>query len=135
MTQLNPSGAAKIDHLHQDLFCSLEAVSASDDANFCPAFTTFVEQVERAFREEDMWMDDMDFPASAMHQEQHARVLGALHHVHAQVLGGDLHTGRHVVEEVLPQWLTFHVATMDTSLALAMQVAQSSGFETALQPS
>ena len=110
-----------MDKLHYDLFRALDALSGTDDASFCTQFTAFVGQMELAFREEDMWMEELELPAIATHQEQHARTLSALHHVHAQVMGGDFGTGRYVVEELLPQWLPFHIATMDAPLALAMQ--------------
>jgi hypothetical protein len=61
-------------------------------------------------------------------------VLGALHHIHAQVMSGDVGIGRHVVDELLPQWLLLHISTMDTSVALAMQLARSEGAPF-LQPS
>lgn len=128
------SGVPDVDRLHHDLFSALDKLSSSDDTNFCSQFAVFVGKVERAFREEETWMDDLDFAETAIHQEQHARVLGALHHVHAQVMGGDLATGRYVADELLPQWLLLHISTMDTPVALAMQLARSRS-ELLLQPS
>lgn len=128
------SGVPAMDRLHHDLFSALDALSNSDDECFSAEFTAFAETVERAFREEEAWMDDVDFSAMATHQEQHARVLGALHHVHSQVMNGDIGLGRHVADELLPQWLLFHISTMDTPFALAMQLARSER-ELTLQPS
>lgn len=119
------SGTPAMDRLHHVLFSALNALSSSNDESFYTEFTIFVETVERAFREEETWMDDLDFPAISTHREQHARVLGALHHVHAQVMGGDISLGRHVADELLPQWLLLHISTMDTPFALAMQLACS----------
>lgn len=118
------SGVPAMDRLHHDLFSTLDALSRSDDESFCANFGGFVGNVERVFREEEAWMDDLDFPAMSTHQEQHARVLGALHHIHAQVMAGDVGLGRHVTDELLPQWLQLHISTMDTPLALAMQLAR-----------
>lgn len=109
--------------LHLELFGALDFVSASDDADFCANFTVFVGLVERAFRKEEMWMDDLDHASAAGHQEEHARALGALHHIHSQVLSGNIGVGRYVVDELLPQWLPFHIAAMDTPLARAMKHA------------
>ena len=127
------SGVPAMDRLHHDLFSALDALSRADDRHFGAQFSQFVGAVEMLFREEEAWMDDLDYPEVAMHQEQHARVLGALHHVHAQVMDGDLQTGRHVVDELLPQWLLFHISTMDTPFAATMQRANSVG-EFALHP-
>lgn len=123
-----------MDRLHHNLFNALDALSTCNDDSFCAEFTTFVGTVERSFREEEAWMDDLDFSALATHQEQHARVLGALHHVHSQVMIGNIDLGRHVAEELLPQWLLFHIWTMDTPFALAMQLARAER-ELTLQPS
>lgn len=121
------SGVPAMDRLHHGLFSALDKLSGSEDADFCTEFAAFVQQVERAFRKEEAWMDELDFPEMAAHQEQHARVLGALHHIHAQVMGGDVGIGRHVADDLLPQWLLLHISTMDTPFALAMQLARSEG--------
>jgi hemerythrin len=128
------SGVPAMDRLHHKVFTSLDVLSSSDDEHFCEEFTAFVGTVERAFREEEAWMDDVDFSAIATHQEQHARVLSALHHVHSVVMDGDIALGRHVADELLPQWLMFHISTMDTPFALAMQLAHSER-DLSLQPS
>lgn len=116
-----------MDRLHHDLFSALDSLSSSKDADFSAGFSTFVRQMERAFREEEAWMDELDFAEMAAHQEQHARVLGALHHIHAQVMAGDVSMGRHVADDLLPQWLLLHISTMDTPFALTMQIARSEG--------
>lgn len=118
------SGVPDMDRLHHDLFASLDALSGSADADFPADFATFVEQAERGFREEELWMDEIDFAETAAHQEQHARVLGTLHHIHAQVMGGDIDTGRRVADELLPQWLLLHISTMDRPFAQAVQLAR-----------
>lgn len=128
------SGVPAMDRLHHDLFSALDNLSSSEDADFCTEFATFVRQMERAFREEEAWMDELDFQEMTAHQEQHARLLGALHHIHAQVMDGDVGIGRHVADDLLPQWLLLHISTMDTPFALAMQVARSEGAPS-LQPS
>lgn len=128
------SGVQAMDRLHHDLFSALDELSGSDDAAFCEKFTTFVGRMERAFREEEAWMDELDFQETAAHQEQHARVLGALHHIHSQVMDGDIDMGRHVADELLPQWLLVHISTMDSSVAAAMLFERTEG-ALILQPS
>jgi len=113
-----------MDRLHHAFFNSLEVLSSSDDDQFSGRYGAFVSQVERAFREEEQWMEDIDFPGLRMHQEQHARLLGALHNVHFRLMNGELQLGRELVELMLPQWLAFHISTMDNPLAHAMQLEQ-----------
>jgi hemerythrin-like metal-binding protein len=117
------SGASPMNHLHHELFQALDALTSSEDREFGARYTEFVGKVERTFREEEQWMDDLDFPGFAVHQEQHARVLAALHNIHTQVMTGKLELGRQLAEELLPQWLAFHISTMDAGYVATMQVA------------
>lgn len=119
------SGVLAMDRLHHDLFSALDEVSCCKDQEFGARYADFVGKVERAFREEAQWMEDIDYSILAVHQEQHARVLSALHHVHSQVMDGDIGLGRRVVDELLPQWLVFHISTMDAVFAVAMQVVRN----------
>jgi hemerythrin len=119
------SGVPEMDELHSKLFAALDGLASAAEHDFCANYEAFVSQLELAFRKEEQWMDDIDFPAFRAHQEQHARVLGGLHAIHGRVRGGDIKLGREVVEKLLPQWFAFHISTMDEALALAMQLAQS----------
>jgi len=40
-------------------------------------------------------------------------------------MNGEIDVGREVVTRLLPQWLTFHVSTMDAALAVAMQMSST----------
>ena len=119
-----PSGVSEMDRLHHELFNSLEKLSLSKDHEFVNRYRAFVSQIELAFRQEERWMENINFPEFQMHQEQHARVLGALHNVHFHLMDGELQLGRKIAEQLLPQWLSLHISTMDNTLALAMQHAQ-----------
>lgn len=66
-------------------------------------------------------MEEIDYPELRAHREQHARVLSALHHVAPHVMNGDLALGREAAE-LLPQWFLFHLASMDTALAFALDL-------------
>jgi hemerythrin len=113
-----------MDQLHHDLFTALDELSGVTDHEFQEGYGSLVSKLERAFRSEEQWMEESDFPAMRIHQEQHARVLGGLHNVHVRVMSGDLEIGRKVVSDLLPQWLAFHISTMDTALAVAMQMTR-----------
>lgn len=124
-------GLPAMDKLHRELFATLEELSCVPDHEFPEGYGKLVRKVEHVFREEEEWMDDVHFPAMRTHQEQHARVLGGLHNVHMRVMDGDLQVGRKVVDDLLPQWLAFHVSTMDTALAVAIQMSRASTGEIA----
>lgn len=118
-------GTPELDKLHQALLKEMEKFSASTDEEFGEIFRMFLACIESTFRQEEQWMEDIDFPMLKQHQEQHARVLAALHNVQAHVATGNLGLGREATAELLPQWLTFHMSTMDTALSVAMQIAQA----------
>lgn len=117
-------GIPAIDKLHHDLSATLGELSAMTDKDFGIEYPRFVKQVEDMFRQEEQCMEDIPFRDFKAHQEQHARVLGALHNVHSRVMAEEITLGREVVDDLFPQWLAFHIETMDISLALAMKIAK-----------
>lgn len=118
-------GVPAMDKIHLDFLTAIKELSSSKEHEFSGKYGVFVSKVEHIFQQEDQWMEELDFPILRVHQEQHARVLGALHNVHSHVMEGDVGLGREVVEHLLPQWFSFHMSTMDAVLALAMQMAQA----------
>lgn len=117
------TGAAALDDWHHDIFAMLKILPSIKEHEFSACYGVLVMKVERAFAMEEQWMEEVDFPLLKSHREQHARVLGALHHVHSRVIDGDFLLGREVTERLLPQWLVFHISTMDAVLAIEMQIA------------
>jgi hemerythrin len=123
------SGAPALDHLHQTFIEALKNASTATDSEFFARYLTLTERCEHIFWQEDQWMDTIDFAGTKAHREQHARVLAALHNTRIAVLQGDLALGRRVVNVLLPHWFAFHLATMDTALAFALQIAKTEGMQ------
>jgi hemerythrin-like metal-binding protein len=117
------TGLTAMDDLHHDFCEALGAASSTADREFQVAYQAFVGKAERAFATEEQWMEEIDLPSLKSHREQHAHVLGALHHVHSMVMSGDVSSGRNVLENLLPKWYGGHVSTMDMVLAMSLQVA------------
>lgn len=113
-------GIAALDELHRSCRAAIENLVDAGQGRLEAGFPDLLNHIEHAFRTEERWMDEIDYPALKSHREQHARVLGALHHVHGKVMDGDLVLGRHVVDDLLPQWLSLHIDTMDNALAMAL---------------
>lgn len=118
-------GIPALDDTHKALFAELDRMKNLADAEFGSAYLRLVDRLERDFSEEERLMEELEFPGLQSHREQHIRVLAGLHHTQARVMGGDIALGRHTVD-LLEQWLSFHIATMDQALAVAMQLATSS---------
>ena len=131
MTQVDWSqhltcGVPALDRAHEKLFEELRQLGAATDDMFSDCLCRVVAIVEQDFGEEERLMEDIDFPAIGSHREQHARVLGGLHHAASRVMSGDIACGRDAVA-LLMQWLPVHVSTMDTALAVAIDIAASQG--------
>lgn len=116
-------GMPGVDAGHRELLDELGALEDAPDAEFATAFTRFVARVERDFREEEDLMEQIAFSGLNNHREQHARMLGGLHHVARQVMAGDLDAGREVVA-LMPGWFMLHIETMDGALAVTALAPQ-----------
>lgn len=114
-------GVKDMDDAHKEFFEDLTVLLTMPDEGFAPAFMRLIEKVEKDFHEEEDLMEEIDYPGLQGHREQHARVLGALHHVAPHVMNGDMALGREAAE-LLPQWFLFHLSTMDTALAFALDL-------------
>lgn len=117
------TGIWEMDDLHRDMLQTLQQLRCAGDQALVMGYPRLVACMESAFQQEELWMEELEDSALSLHREQHARVLGALHQVHSRLMAGDVEIVRHVVADLLPQWISLHVATMDITLALSMQVA------------
>ena len=113
-------GIASMDESHKALLDKLAQLEDAPDAEFPAHYAAMVARVESDFREEEELMEEIDFPGIRAHREQHAKLLGGLHHAAASVMDGDIARGRNVTE-LLAQWFVFHISTMDMALAMALQ--------------
>lgn len=113
-------GVPSMDASHLALMEKLGQLQDASDADFPAHYASLVARVEKDFREEEEVMEDIDYPGIRGHREQHAMLLGGLHHAAAAVMAGDVALGRKAIE-LLPQWFSFHIPTMDAALAFALQ--------------
>ena len=109
-------GVPAVDACHRELMEQLASLEDASDRAFATCYVDFVARVEQDFREEEELMEQAAFSGLPAHREQHARMLGGLHHVARQVMNGDLAAGRDVVS-LLPGWFLLHIETMDGALA------------------
>jgi hemerythrin len=119
-------GIPAMDSAHEKFLQDLIQLAELADDKFGAAFLALIAHVECDFREEEQLMEDIDYPCMQDHLEQHARVLSALHHIAPRVMAGDIVLGRDATS-LLPQWFSVHLATMDTALAFALELARAEG--------
>lgn len=117
-------GIPAMDLAHRVFVEELARLASEPDSAFGAGLFALIPMLEKDFREEEALMEAIDFPALQSHREQHARVLSALHHVAPEVMRGDYVAARKAIE-LLPQWFVFHLATMDTALAVALDLADT----------
>ncbi len=111
------SGATYMDARHHDVVRVLTRLSAAADREFHEGYEILVCKVERIFRTEERWMEEIDFVELPHHRAQHASILGTLHHGRTRIACGDTPYGRNLVGKLLPEWLFHHASTMDNALA------------------
>jgi len=119
-------GVPEMDQAHKAFLEELTALLTVSDEQFGSPFLSLVARIERDFREEEDLMEDLDYLGITGHREQHARILGALHQIASRVMEGDIALGREALA-LLPQWFMFHLSTMDTALAFALDVEKEDG--------
>lgn len=108
-------GNVGIDRAHQDLFEQMVLLFNGADSELDTGLPLLVDKLERDFREEEELMEGSDFDGIRSHREEHARVLGALHHIEP----GDTAAQREALKLML-QWFPAHLATQDKVLADAL---------------
>ena len=119
-------GMPAVDACHRELLDELAALVDAADRDFADRYVRFVARVERDFREEEELMERTEFIGLPSHREQHARMLGGLHHVARQVMAGDIAAGRGVVA-LLPGWFMLHIETVDGALAASARLREAPG--------
>lgn len=112
-------GMPAMDESHRKLADELTAIGLVRDQEFIEWYPPLVAAIERDFREEELLMEVVGLESFQPHVEQHARMLGALHHAAPRVQSGDVAAGRQVVAQLV-EWLRFHIASMDRALADAV---------------
>jgi len=111
-------GIPLFDEAHQALAEQVGRLLDGPDSELEAGLEALVAALEEDFRVEESLMETIDYPAICSHREQHARVLAALH----CLAPGDIAAARHAVGLLLP-WFEMHLATADTALAIALQMA------------
>ena len=108
-----------MDKSHHGLLDELAELLNSPDDEIARSYASLVAAIERDFREEEDLMEEVGLDSFQPHVEQHARMLSALHHSLSQVMQGNIDAGRAALQ-LLPEWLQFHIGTLDPALANAV---------------
>jgi hemerythrin len=116
-------GATYMDALHHDVAKALMRLPAAMEGDFHEGYEVLLRKLERIFRAEERWMEEIGFPELTHHREQHSSILDTLYQGRSQLAGGNAHFTRNLIENLLPEWLHFHVSTMDSALVRELRIA------------
>lgn len=108
----------RIQSWHDTLERSMHRLEVCPSAEVGNAYRDLLDTLEQTFALEHQVMETYAFPAIQCHLEQHARVLGGLHHLHSAVMRGADEPGRHAGSHLLRRWFELHQVTLDASVGL-----------------
>lgn len=111
-------GIPLFDEAHQAMAEQVQQLLDGPDRQFPAGMARLIDALEEDFRLEESLMEAIDYPAIRSHREQHARVLATLHRLAPE----NIAAGREAAALILP-WFQLHLATADTALAIALQMA------------
>jgi hemerythrin len=111
-------GVDALDAPHRHLLEQMNGLLNGSDSDVTQGMEALVTAMECDFREEEALMEQITYPGIRAHMEQHARVLAALHRIEPD----DVAAAREALV-LLPQWFALHLATLDTALAVALELA------------
>lgn len=97
----------------------IEQLSRADDDSFAARYIGLVASLELQLRDEEAALESINSRALRSHQEQHARVLAALHQAEPQIEQGNITLGREALA-LLDRWLPLERATIDMALLTAL---------------
>ena len=118
------SGIAGMDLAHQAIIEELSALMNAPDTEIGWRLQRVVALLETDFREEEVIMEQLDFPELHEHREHHAKLLSALHHVVPSALDGNCELARQVLK-MLPHWFLGHLVKMDKPLIEAIHATDT----------
>jgi hemerythrin-like metal-binding protein len=113
-------GVEGMDVTHREFAQLAEALAKAGDEDFPVLFQELLDHTRLHFAEEGRLMRLCKFPPIAIHEAEHARVLGDLIQLNRHIQTGRLPLARAYVRSGLPEWFELHLATMDRALAAYM---------------
>ena len=123
-------GQSVMDETHREFVELLNRFGAAGDADRLARLDEFIAHTEAHFRQEEAWMERMEFPPLACHRTEHEGVLEIMREVRKRIAGGEAHYGA-VLAQAIAEWFPLHAGSMDTVLALFIR---ESGFDVSAAP-
>lgn len=115
------TGVAEMDASHRSLLRAINATIDADDDTLPSRIAELLNALAADFAEEELLMDQLNYPTDHEHRAAHRRALAALQH--AFPVAKDDPCGARSLLERLPRWFLSHLSAMDLPLAVALESA------------
>lgn len=113
-------GHAVMDETHREFVDLLNRVGAAAESEVLARLDEFIAHSEAHFRQEEAWMEAMQFPPLGCHRAEHEGVLEIMREVRRRIAEGEARYGP-VLVQAIAEWFPLHAGSMDTVLALYMR--------------
>lgn len=110
-------GHPAMDDTHREFVELLNRLGAAAEDGRLACLDDFIAHTEAHFRQEEAWMEAMQFPPLACHRTEHEGVLEIMREVRKRIAGGEAQYGQ-VLAKAIAEWFPLHAGSMDTVLAL-----------------
>lgn len=115
-----PALLAAMDAEHRHVLDGVAALMLVPQERFGAAYGALVDEIEEGFRQEELMMDEIDYPTLKAHRRDHAELLALLHRLRPYLEEGNAPLAD-IVMGMIPHMLIRHMSAMDQELALALR--------------
>lgn len=112
-------GIPVLDQSHRIVFDMLETMQGLHRPAFDEACRALAQELAEHLREEDMLMEEINYPPAPAHHAAHDHLQGAIRRVLGLLAQDDEAAARAIIR-TLPDWIEAHINTMDLALAVAI---------------
>ena len=106
-----------MDDTHKEFIELYNNIIVANDHGYPELFEKLVSHTIKHFDNENMLMEQSEFPAISEHKHEHRRVLNELKYFQEKVKCNKFSFSRFYIKDRIPGWFKHHLATMDSALA------------------
>jgi len=109
-------GYTPMDLTHEAFTRAVAHLQTCEDAELPDALAQLSLHLQEHFSQEELWMQETQFPAWECHRDEHAAVMASVSQVQTRLAQGDSALARRLAQELM-QWFPGHADYMDAALA------------------
>ena len=109
-------GYGPMDSVHQEFVACVANLASANESEMHERMRQLIVHVQHHFDEENLWMNQTNFPAKECHIDEHAAVLKSILEVNAMVTQGDTSAVLRL-SKALMDWFPGHADYLDSALA------------------